>query len=109
MIVKSDEGQAHIPTLIAQNRTGILNDKIIYDCYKPQTLKDARDFGDFILKYRKIHPNKVVEFDPDNSTVDSSSERLEPDFDFETEMGLITNKSLANYFKEYAARTKSNV
>ena len=79
-----------------------LNDKIIYECYKPRTLNDAKDFTALILKKRQILPNELDDYDQETS-------RIQPqDFDIEQQLAQIPNPRLKAYFEEYAARAKGN-
>lgn len=97
------------PANAQQEPPRTLNDKIIYECYKPRTLNDARDFASFILKRRHILPNELDDFDQENlSSPNRDDGEEERDFDVERQLGQIPNPRLKAYFEEYAARARGN-
>ena len=82
-----------------------LNDKIIYECYKPQTLKESKDYAHYILNSRYILPNIIEGCDQDNI----SSEDIGKDLNSDNELIQIENQSLKKYMEKYMERAKSNV
>jgi len=84
-----------------------LNDKIIYECYKPQNLYEAKEFTKLILNQRKVLSNEIEEFNQENAMTDRSLGNQVQDFDYEKQIKQANTPSLKRYFTEYIARATS--
>ena len=77
--------------------------KVVYECFKPQTLEETKEYVNFMLSSRSIIANKVEE-------LDSESDEAEPAIpwraDFNPEQVLQDNFSLKEYFEDYSANNK---
>ena len=101
--------QSQQKTILLKRNEYNMKDKVIYECYLPQTIKDARDYTQFILKNRSIIPNEVEEYNQETEETDPLA--LSPNFDFDPEKQVIEteNISIKSYFEEYVKRSKGTL
>lgn len=92
---------------LAEDLPKNLNDKIIYECYKPRNLRDAREYARLILAQRRVLPNEVEDFSQESAAADGSLEGQVSDTDFQQMQTAAP--SLKSYFAEYAARAESTL